>query len=168
VTIIIRHIVQKDLPQVVRILNPFIENTAVTFDTEPYTAESRLSWFQQFSQTGRHQCIVAEMDGEIFGYANSGQLRDKRAYDTSIEVSVYKAPDFKEPGLGTLLYSKLFELLAEQDVHRAHALITLPNDSSIALHKKFGFYEVGTLHEAGRKFNQYHSVCWMEKRLNES
>jgi phosphinothricin acetyltransferase len=167
VTVIIRNIVKSDLPQIVDILNPFILTTAVTFDTDPYTPDSRLPWFQQFDPSGRHQCLVAEKDGTIVGYANSGRLREKRAYDTSVEVSIYKAQGCNEPGLGTRLYTALFESLSKQDIHRAHALITLPNEASVALHKKFGFYEVGTLHEAGRKFDQYHSVFWMEKRLNE-
>jgi phosphinothricin acetyltransferase len=166
VTLKIRNITESDLPQVVDILNPFILRTAITFDTNPYTSESRFSWFQQFKELGRHQCLVAEKDGKIIGYANSGRLREKQAYDTSVEVSIYKAQESNEPGLGTRLYSALFDKLSREDIHRAHALITLPNEASLALHKKFGFYEVGTLHEAGRKFDQYHSVFWMEKRLN--
>jgi phosphinothricin acetyltransferase len=99
------------------------------------------------------------------GYANSGPLRPKAAYDTSVEVSIYRSPKYKEPGLGSLLYQTLFDRLAKEDVHRAHALITLPNEASIALHKKMGFYQVGQLNEAGRKFNAYHSVLWMEKKF---
>ncbi|WP_196158898.1 GNAT family N-acetyltransferase [Reinekea sp. G2M2-21] len=154
-----------DLPGMVHILNPFISETAITFDTEPYTVDTRRPWFSQFSKTGRHRCVVAEVDGRIVGYANSGPLRPKRAYDTSVEVSIYKARDFHEIGLGSALYDRLFSELAEEDVHRAHALITLPNEASVAIHSKFGFKEVGTLTEAGRKFGQYHSVYWMEKHF---
>ncbi len=154
-----------DLPAIVQILNPFIKETAITFDTEPYSVDTRRPWFSQFSTTGRHRCLVAEADGRIVGYANSGPLRPKRAYDTSVEVSIYKARDFNEKGLGSALYERLFSELAEEDVHRAHALITLPNEASVAIHQKFGFKEVGTLTEAGRKFGQYHSVYWMEKHF---
>ena len=161
----IRPIEASDYNSIVNILNPFIENTAVTFDTSPYTVESRQSWFNQFRQTGRHQCLVAEAAGSIVGYANSSALRPKAAYDTSVEVSIYRAPNYREPGLGTLLYQALFDRLSEEDVHRAHAVITLPNDASVALHKKMGFYDVGVLNEAGRKFGQFHSVLWMEKKL---
>jgi len=161
----IRHATLSDLPQIVAILNPFIETTAVTFDTEAYDSERREPWFQQFSKTGRHQCFVAEDNGQIVGYANSGPLRPKRAYDTSIEVSIYKALSFNQSGLGTELYSTLFQSLENEDIHRAHALITLPNQASLALHKKYGFYEVGTLNEAGRKFDKYHDVFWMEKKF---
>jgi len=163
---LIRHAQLADLSQIVAILNPFIEHTAVTFDTQCYTAETRLPWFNQFSETGRHQCLVAvNTNGDIVGYANSAPLRPKAAYDTSVEVSVYRHSDEIYRGLGTELYSALFEMLANEDVHRAHALVTLPNPASVALHSKFGFYEVGTLNQAGRKFDSYHDVFWMEKRL---
>jgi phosphinothricin acetyltransferase len=163
--LIIRPIATQDYQSIVDILNPFIKKTAVTFDTAPYTVESRQSWFNQFKVTGRHQCLVAEFEGRVVGYANSSALRPKAAYDTSVEVSIYRCPSYKEAGLGSLLYSSLFERLANEDVHRAHSLITLPNDASVALHKKMGFYDVGLLDEAGRKFGHFHSVLWMEKKV---
>jgi len=164
-SIIIRPIQLTDLPAIVAILNPFIETSATTFDTEPYTVTTRLPWFHQFKDTGRYRCFVAETpDGELLGFANSGPLRPKRAYDTSVEVSIYRSPERTVSGLGSLLYAELFTALAGEDVHRAHAVITLPNKASIGLHQKFGFYEVGTLNEAGRKFGRYHDVFWMEKR----
>jgi phosphinothricin acetyltransferase len=165
-SILIRPIQATDLPAIVAILNPFIATTAITFDTDPYSAQTRRPWFNQFSDTGRYRCLVAEkLNGELIGYANSAPLRAKRAYDTSVEVSIYRSPDRSVPGLGSLLYGKLFESLRTEDIHRAHAVITLPNSASITLHEKFGFYEVGTLHEAGRKFDSYHNVFWMEKRF---
>lgn len=163
--LIIRPIDKKDYSSIVDILNPFIKKTAVTFDTTAYTVETRKPWFSQFKNTGRHQCVVAEIDGRVVGYANSSALRPKAAYDTSIEVSVYRCPSYNNSGLGSLLYETLFERLANEDVHRAHSLITLPNEASVALHKKLGFYEVGILNEAGRKFGKYHSVLWMEKKF---
>ncbi len=165
-TILIRHASDNDLPRIVEILNHYIQNTAITFDTETYNAQSRIPWFSQFSATGRHQCFVAESEGRVIGYANSGRLRPKAAYDTSVEVSVYKCPNSAMAGVGKALYSQLFNVLATEDVHRAHAVITLPNDASIGIHEAFGFYPVGVLNEAGRKFGQFHTVQWMEKKLN--
>ena len=164
--VLIRPVKRSDLSQIVTILNPFIEKTSVTFDTQPYTEKSREPWFEQFSTNGRHQCLVAEHQGQILGYSNSAALRPKAAYDTSVEVSVYCADNARGLGLGSKLYQALFDRLCHEDVHRAHAVITLPNDISLALHRKFGFIEVGTLHEAGRKFDKYHSVYWMEKHFN--
>lgn len=154
-----------DLSELVEILNPYILQTSVTFDTKPYSVDSRRPWFNQFSEKGRHQCLVAELDGQVVAYANSAPLRPKAAYDTSVEVSIYKAKSCDIRGIGSKLYEALFNRLAKEDVHRAHALITLPNEVSIKLHEKFQFKPVGTLDQAGRKFGQYHSVYWMEKKL---
>ncbi|TCS43850.1 GNAT family N-acetyltransferase [Reinekea marinisedimentorum] len=164
-TIEIRHLETQDESSIVSILNHYIENTAITFDTELYSVETRKPWFNQFKKTGRHQCLVAVFDGQVVGYANSAPFRPKRAYDTSIEVSIYLKNDLARKGVGSMLYTELFNRLEGEDVHRAHALITLPNEKSINLHKKFGFEEVGALSEAGRKFERYHTVYLMEKRL---
>lgn len=160
--LLIRHIEVTDLAAVIDILNPFIDESAVTFDTQPYSAETRMPWFNQFSDTGRYQCLVAEENGKLVGYANSSPLKEKAAYETSVEVSVYSCG---QRGVGSQLYQALFERLSNEDIHRAHALITLPNEASIGLHQKFGFQQVGILNEAGRKFGRYYSVAWLEKHL---
>ena len=163
--LVIRHALQSDLSTIVAILNPYIKETAITFDTEPYTIETRQPWFDQFNNDSRYQCFVAVLDDTVVGYANSAPLRPKKAYDTSVEVSIYKAKDCTVKGIGNALYSALFRALESKDVHRAHGVITLPNEGSIALHQKFNFEGVGILSEAGRKFGKYHSVYWMEKKF---
>ena len=80
-----------------------------------------------------------------------------------METSIYLAPDAGGQGIGTLLYDALFASLARQDVHMALAGITQPNDASNALHRGFGFKDVGTFRQVGRKFDKYWDVLWMEK-----
>lgn len=162
-SISIRHMAQPDIPAVNDIYNHYIENTAITFDIEPKTLDDREAWFAQFFDRGRHQCLVA-LDGEEFrGWACSGPFRPKAAYSTSVETSIYLAPDAGGQGIGTLLYDALFASLARQDVHMALAGITQPNDASNALHRGFGFKDVGTFRQVGRKFDKYWDVLWMEK-----
>jgi phosphinothricin acetyltransferase len=48
-------------------------------------------------------------------------------------------------------------------VHVTLAGIAVPNDASIALHRKLGFTEVGTFHEYAVKDGQYISSVWMER-----
>ena len=107
----IRPAVIEDLPALTDLYNHYIVNTATTFDIEPYTLEGRAVWFSQFAPTGRYRLLVAEQDGEILGYACSGQFKPKRAYETSVEVSIYLKPNTKGRGLGTALYLELFEQL---------------------------------------------------------
>lgn len=125
----------------------------------------RLEWFKKFDPSGRHQLLVAVRGEQLLGYANSSKFREKAAYQTSVETTIYLHPQAHTKGLGTRLYAALFERLAEQDVHRAFAGITQPNEALVALHKKFGFSYLGTFAEVGRKFGRYWDVQWFEKPL---
>jgi phosphinothricin acetyltransferase len=156
----------EDLPRLTQIYNHYVLNTPITFDLEPHTVEQRRkSWFAKFSNTGRHQLFAAEERGEVLGYAGTTGFRDKRAYDTTVETTIYCGPEATGRGLGSQLYAALFEALRGEDIRLAVAGITIPNDASIALHERFGFTPAGVMHEVGRKFDRYWDVAWYEKVL---
>ena len=155
----------EDLPALARIYDHYIVHTAITFDLEPFGTEGRRGWFETFAPTGRHRLLVADAGDTAVGYACSHPFRPKGAYATSVETSVYLDPDAAGRGLGTRLYEALFAELANEDVHRAYAGITLPNDASQALHARFDFAHVGTFREVGLKHERYWDVAWYEKRL---
>ncbi|WP_327245881.1 GNAT family N-acetyltransferase [Streptomyces sp. NBC_01320] len=162
--------VEGDLAALTDIYNHYVRETALTFDTAPFTPEQRLPWLRSHPEDGPHRLLVAQdvriaRPASLLGYATSSAFRPKAAYATSVEVSVYCAPWATARGIGTLLYTALFEALAAEDLNRAYAGITQPNDASVALHKRFGFHHVGTYTEVGRKFDTYWDVAWYEKRL---
>jgi phosphinothricin acetyltransferase len=161
----IRRAREDDLAALTALYNHYIERTPITFDVEPYTVERRRAWLAGFAERGRHQLFVAEEGGRVVGWAGTLRFREKRAYDTTVEMTVYLAPDTTGRGLGAALYEALFAAIAGEDVHRAVAGITLPNDASIALHRRFGFTEVGVFREVGRKLGRYWDVLWMERGL---
>ncbi len=163
--VIIRWGVDADIPQINNIYNHYIRETPITFDIEEKTDEDSTYWLQKLGTSGRHQCFVAARDEAVLGWACSGAYRPKAAYGTSVEVSVYLDPQAGGQGLGSALYARLFAALKREDVHRALAGVTLPNDASLALHKRFGFEQVGTYSEVGRKFDLYWDVMWLEKLL---
>jgi len=154
-----------DLPALTAIYNHYIRETAITFDLEPYTEEKRRPWLRDFADEGRYQLFVAEHAGAVAGYACTRRFRDKAAYDTTLESSVYLAPDARGRGFGRALYERLFAALDGVDAHRLIAGITLPNPASVALHERFGFTPVGAMREVGRKFGRYWDVLWMERPL---
>src|SRR5581483_5478546 len=155
----------EDLPRLVEIYNHYVRETAITFDLEPWSVEQRRPWFEQFRETGPHRLLVAERDGAIAGYAGSHRFRDKAAYDTTVETTIYCAAEATGAGIGSALYRALFAALAGEDLHLAVAGITLPNPASVALHERFGFARAGVMHAVGRKFGRYWDVGWYEKRL---
>jgi phosphinothricin acetyltransferase len=160
----IRPVEPRDLSRLVEIYNHYIATTHFTFDTEPYTVATRTPWLAQFDGK-RHRCYVLVEDDRVEGYASSAALKPKAAYGTSVEVSVYLAPGFTGRGRGASLYERLFASLADEDVHRAYALIALPNEPSLKLHRGFGFAPAAHLHEVGRKFGRYWDVVYLEKAL---
>ena len=82
-----------------------------------------------------------------------------------MEASIYCAPERVGRGIGTSLYRALFKAIAGEDINRIVAGITLPNDASVALHRSFGFTQVGVFTQNGRKFERYWEVAWFERPL---
>jgi phosphinothricin acetyltransferase len=161
----IRGATRTDLPRLTEIYNYYVVHTAVTFDVEPYTIEHRAAWFEQFGPSGRYRLLVAEDDTRVTGYAGTTRFRPKAAYDTTVETTIYCAPDAIGKGIGGALYSALFEALAGEDIHSIVAGYVLPNPASAALHARFGFKPVGVFCENGRKFGRYWDVAWGERPL---
>jgi len=164
--ITIRRAEAADLPALRDIYNHYVLNTAVTFDIEPRTLAQRREWFSQFATTGKYQCFVAERGGTPVGWASSSRFKEKAAYDTTIETSIYLARDATGAGLGRRLYRTLFDALAGEDIHRIFAGATLPNAASVALHKAMGFRQVGVQPEVGRKFGKFWDVALFFKDID--
>lgn len=163
--VIIRHAVPEDAAALRDIYNHYVLNTPITFDVEPKTLEQRQEWLSHYAPTGKYRCYVAQKDGVAIGWASSSKFKDRAAYDTSIETSIYLKPGEAGQGLGRTLYTALFDSLKGEDIHRAYGGVTLPNDASVGLHQAMGFKRTGIYHEVGRKFGQYWDVVWFEKVL---
>jgi phosphinothricin acetyltransferase len=164
--ITIRRAVQDDLAALLAIYNHYVLATPITFDLKPKTLAERQVWFDTFAASGRYQCFVAVVDGAPIGWASSGRFREKAAYDTSVEMSVYLAPALQRKGLGHRLYATLFAALAGEDIHRAYGGITLPNAGSVGLHEAFGFTCIGIQREVGRKFDKFWDVALYERSMS--
>ncbi|MET8448717.1 N-acetyltransferase family protein [Streptomyces sp. NPDC005209] len=159
--------VESDLEALTDLYNHYVRETPITFDTAIFTPEERRPWLLSHPEDGPYRLMVAvDVDSQrILGYATSSPYRPKPAYSTSVEVTVYVAPEAGRRGVGTLLYKSLFEALADEDLHRAYAGIAQPNEASTRLHERLGFRHVGTYREVGRKFGRYWDVAWYEKDL---
>jgi phosphinothricin acetyltransferase len=161
----IRYAVDADLPALTEIYNHYVVSTAATFDIEPFSVDGRRDWFDHYQRSGPHRLLVATQRGNVVGYATSSKFRPKPAYDTSIEVTVYLHPSATGGGIGSALYERLFAELRDEALHRAYAIIALPNPASVALHRSFGFTEIGTMTEVGRKYGKWWDVLMMQRPL---
>jgi phosphinothricin acetyltransferase len=154
---------EDDLPGIVEILNYTAVNSIASFAVRPTSVAERRDWFEQFSSTGPYRLLVARRGNLVLGYAGSQRYRDHEAFRETVEVSVGLDVSCRGQGVGTLLYRALFECLADEPVHVVLAGIAMPNDASVALHRKFGFTEVGTFREYAVKNDQYISSLWMQR-----
>jgi len=149
------------------IYNHYVINSNATFDTLIWGYERRLKWFDQFNTSpDLYHLMVATCNGEVVAFAYNAQFKEKQAYSTSSEVTVYVKPSFEGHGLGSKLYHALFNKIELTSIHKLYAAITIPNIASIKLHEKHGFHFVGTMKEVGFKNGAYHSVSLFEKTVN--
>ncbi len=161
----VRPATEDDLDEINDIYNHYVLESHFTFDDEPLTMDTRREWFGHYAPTGRHRVFVATDGDDVIGFATSSRYRPKPGYLTSVETSIYLAPEATGKGAGTRLYETLFKSIEGEDLHRALAGIALPNPESVALHEKFGFKRVALYTEQGRKFGRYWDVAWFEKPL---
>ena len=156
----IRNVNPEDAAQIAEIYNYYIKNTHQTFETEPLSAAEMQARIDEISAD--YPYLVAEEDGEIYGYAYATQFKMRQAYEFSAEVSIYVKADAKQKGIGTQIYDKLFEELKETDIHAIIAGISLPNDGSVRFHEKLGFTKVAHFREVGYKLGRWVDVGYWE------
>lgn len=104
----------------------------------------------------------------------AGKFKNRRAYDWSVEVTVYVRLDSRRAGVGKMLYHALEDSLKRIGVLNMNACIARPKEEdehlcndSFYFHEKMGFHLVGTFHDCGYKFNTWYDMIWMEKIIGE-
>ena len=162
----IRSAVEADAAALLAIYGPFVESTAVSFETVVPTVEEFATRIAK-ALTG-WQWLVAEQEGQCIGYAYGSSHRQRQAYRWSVEVSVYVHPNHHRRGVGRALYLRLLEELAQKGFCNAYAGTTLPNEGSVALHRAVGFEFIGVFKAVGRKFGTWHDVAWFQRVLRDS
>lgn len=157
-----------DAEELLKIYKPYIENTAVTFE---YDVPSVEKFAERIKNTlAKYPYLVAEINGRIVGYAYAGVFKDRKAYDWSVETSIYVDLNNHRNGIGRLLYEKLEEILKSQSITNVNACIAytehedehLHNDS-VRFHEKLGYKTVGIFHKCAYKFDKWYDMVWMEK-----
>jgi phosphinothricin acetyltransferase len=153
-----------DLPALNAVYDPYVRETAVTFDLSPLSLEQRQAWFRERFVEDDDVFLVLD-DGGPVGFAWSGPFRSKAAYRSSAEVSVYLAPTHRAQGHGSAMLRELLTELEARGRHRALGAVTLPNPASLALMARHGFVSVGVFSEVGEKLGRYWDVEFFERAL---
>ncbi len=143
-----------DLPALLAIYNSEVLHSTATLDLHAKTLRDWECWLQAH-QIGNHFALTALRDGVPVGYATLSGYREKEAYKTTVELSVYVDAHHRRTGVASALMTETLRLARERgDVHTVVSVITGENAESVALHEKFGFSYCGTVCEVGQKFGR--------------
>ncbi|MGF0033238.1 N-acetyltransferase family protein [Bariatricus sp. SGI.154] len=162
----------EDAEELLSIYAPYVRDTAISFEYEVPSAEEFRERIWRISSCFPY--IKAVEGDRILGYAYADKFKDRKAYDWSVEVTVYVRKDARKTGIGSLLYGALEDSLRRMGVLNMNACIAISKEEdehlsndSYHFHKKMGYRFVGTFHNSGYKFDTWYDMIWMEKMIGE-
>lgn len=152
-----------DVEAIRAIYNVEVLESTVTFDLVPRSHADQREWLA--AHAGAHPAVVA-VDGEaILGFGSLSPYKDRPAYSTTVEDSVYVHRDHRGQGVGKAILGELLHLATAHGFHAMIARIVGDHEASIALHRGCGFELVGTEKEVGRKFGRWLDVVELQRLL---
>ncbi|MBA4181455.1 MAG: GNAT family N-acetyltransferase [Anaerolinea sp.] len=154
---------KEDLGAIVRIYNDAIASGVATWDEAPWTMEQREAWFAAHDE--RTPVLVAVLGEAVAGFAYLTLMSTKSGWRFTREDTIYVDPAAQGKGVGKALMTALLAEARRIGVRLVVASITSSNTVSLELHRRFGFREVGTLHNAGFKFGEWRDTTYMELDL---
>lgn len=166
----IRDAQPEDAGRILEIYAYYVEHTAVSFEYDvPSLSEfqNRMANIQK-----KYPYLVAELNGEILGYAYAGPFIGRDAYNWSCELTIYLDSSATKCGLGRRLYEALEKRLKNMGIQNLYACIGYPETedeylsrNSADFHAHLGFTLAGTFRKCGYKFGRWYDMVWMEKLI---
>jgi L-amino acid N-acyltransferase YncA len=163
VPVAVRLATLEDADAVRTIYNREVTGSTVTFDLVPRSLDDQRAWLA--AHAGAHPAVVAVSGEAVVGFGSLSPYRDRPAYSTTVEDSVYVDRDLRGRGVGRLLLAELVRLAGLHGFHSVIGRIVGGHDASIALHRACGFELVGVEREVGRKFGRWLDVVLMQRLL---
>lgn len=162
--LILRDAVAGDASALSAIYEHYVLHTVITFDETPLTAPEWAAKVAHIQAEG-WPVLVAEIEGQVLGYAYVSQFRPKSAYRFTVEDSIYLAPTATGRGVGGRLLAALLERSRSAGARSVIAVITAPGEVSVVLHQRAGFVDAGALRDAGFKFGEWVDTIQLQLTL---
>ena len=157
----VRPALPDDAIEIAYIYNHYVATSHATLEVEPIDGAEMLRRMEEGWLSG-YPFLVADVDGEINGYAYGRSFSPQYALLHSVEISCFVRPGYDGQGVGTRLYDGLLKVIRAGNFHAVIAGISLPHDSAVRLHEKFGFERAAHFREVGRKFDRWIDVAYWE------
>ena len=154
---------ESDIPRILEIYKPYVEQTTVTFEYETPTADVFLGRFREITE--RFPFLVWEEEGRVLGYAYACLPFSREAYRWLAEPSIYLDWEVRGRGIGKKLYTALEDILRLLGYRLSYALITSENEASLRFHEALGYRVLAHFPGCAYKMGRQLGVTWMEKIL---
>lgn len=161
----IRQVNENDARNIADIYNYYIRNSIATFEEEAISEEEVKKRIRKI-ESSNFPWLVSESDGSITGYAYASKWQERSAYRFSAEITIYMHHEATGKGIGTKLYTALFQKLESLNINSVIGGVSLPNPASVALHEKFGMEKVAHFKKVGYKFGKWIDVGYWQIRLD--
>lgn len=170
--IIFRNARLSDAAEILEIYRYYVEKTVITFE---WTVPSVEEFQNRMRQTmEKYPYIVAMQDGKIIGYSYVSPFVGRKAYDWSVETTIYLAHTARHQGTGKKLYTVMEKILKKMNILNLNACIGYPKvedeyltKNSAQFHQHLGYRWVGEFHDSGYKFGRWYDMIWMEKMIGK-
>jgi phosphinothricin acetyltransferase len=147
-----------DWPVVRAIYLEGIATGEATFETE---APSWETWDAAQLSFAR---LVARHGGDVIGWAALSPVSRRKAYAGVAEVSVYVAADSRGRRVGSALLERMIQESEQNGIWTLQAAVFPENAATIALHKRFGFREVGRRERISKLNGIWRDTILLERR----
>lgn len=161
-----------DAPELLALYVPYVEETAISFETEVPSIEEFTQ--RMIKRLPQYPYIVAQRGGELLGYAYLSPFVGRAAYSWAAETTIYLRLDCRHIGIGKMLYTALESIARAQGIINLEACIgwtDTPDEhltnNSAEYHEHLGYRMVGRFYKCGYKFGTWYDMVWMEKLLGE-
>lgn len=161
----IRRAALNDAMAIREIYNYEVEHETSTFDLVPRTLEVQQAWITE--RSGAFAVVVATQNEQVLGFGALSEYRDRAAYSTTVEDSIYVSRAHGRKGIGRAILEYLLDEADASGFHTVMARIGASGIASRALHEVCGFTLVGIEREVGRKFGRWLDVALMQCVLHE-
>jgi len=159
----IRRASREDVDAILESYNEAVLTTTATFDIEPRTRDEQLAWFDKHDE--RHAILVAELDGQIVGWASLSQWNPRAAYADTAETSCNVKEGRRGKGSGRSLKQSIIDEARRLGYRTLIAGAAEGSDASLHLNESLGFEVVGTFKQVGHKFGKLLDVTYLQKFL---